>query len=148
MKQNIEKEIISVLKNLGIENPKVNFDYPARFQLGDLSSNAAMAYAKELGYKPIDLAEEIRDELWDRKIPRIDRIDAVSPGFINFFFEADYFGKVDLKLIECNTDRKYFIEHSQPNPFKEFHIGHLMNNVIGESVARIVKSTGAEVKTA
>ena len=30
-----------------------------------------------------------------------------------------------------------------PNPFKEFHIGHLMSNAIGESIARIIDFSGA-----
>ena len=45
-------------------------------------------------------------------------------------------------------NKKILVEHTQPNPFKEFHIGHLMNNTVGESVARILKSSGVNVKTA
>jgi arginyl-tRNA synthetase len=37
------------------------------------------------------------------------------------------------------------IEFSCPNPFKEMHIGHLMSTIIGESLARIIESSGAKV---
>jgi arginyl-tRNA synthetase len=35
------------------------------------------------------------------------------------------------------------IEYTQPNPFKPFHIGHLMSNAIGESISRVVEFSGA-----
>ena len=44
-------------------------------------------------------------------------------------------------------DKKYLMEHSSPNLFKPFHIGHLVNNSIGESLTRIFKTAGAETKT-
>jgi len=37
------------------------------------------------------------------------------------------------------------VEYTDPNPFKELHIGHLMSNAIGESIARIIGSQGANV---
>jgi len=40
------------------------------------------------------------------------------------------------------------VEYTDPNPFKEFHIGHLMTNTIGESISRIFEFSGAEVKRA
>ena len=36
------------------------------------------------------------------------------------------------------------IDYTQPNPFKPFHIGHLMSNAIGESISRIVEFSGAK----
>jgi arginyl-tRNA synthetase len=40
------------------------------------------------------------------------------------------------------------VEYTDPNPFKEFHIGHLMSNSIGEAVARIIEANGAQIKRA
>ncbi|MFA6095733.1 MAG: arginine--tRNA ligase, partial [Candidatus Paceibacterota bacterium] len=42
--------------------------------------------------------------------------------------------------------QKYLVEYTDPNPFKEFHIGHLMSNTIGESLSRLFASQGAKVK--
>jgi arginyl-tRNA synthetase len=36
------------------------------------------------------------------------------------------------------------VEYTQPNPFKPFHIGHLMSNAIGESISRVVEFSGAK----
>ena len=38
------------------------------------------------------------------------------------------------------------MEYTDPNPFKEMHIGHLMSNTIGESLVRLFEVSGAEVK--
>src|SRR3989344_2954790 len=145
MKDVLEKKIKNILLNLGIKNPKVILDYPAHFEMGDLTTNVAMAYAKELSKEPLDLAKEIVSHL-EAELPSL-RIEAVPPGFINFFFDKEYFEPKPLEKINILKGQKFFIEHTQPNPFKAFHIGHLMNNTIGESVARIVKANGAEVKT-
>jgi arginyl-tRNA synthetase len=40
------------------------------------------------------------------------------------------------------------VEYTDPNPFKEMHIGHLMSNTIGESLVRLFEASGAEVKRA
>src|SRR3989344_2641729 len=37
------------------------------------------------------------------------------------------------------------VEYTDPNPFKQFHIGHLMSNAIGESIARLHEIIGANV---
>src|SRR5262249_53160886 len=37
------------------------------------------------------------------------------------------------------------VEFTDPNPFKLFHIGHLMSNTIGESLARMYEASGAKV---
>ena len=42
------------------------------------------------------------------------------------------------------ADKKVMVEYTQPNPFKPFHIGHLMSNAIGESISRIVEFSGAK----
>ncbi len=44
--------------------------------------------------------------------------------------------------------QKVMVEHTQPNPFKPFHIGHLMSNTIGESISRLYEASGAEVRRA
>jgi len=37
------------------------------------------------------------------------------------------------------------VEYTDPNAFKVFHIGHLMSNSIGESLSRLIESSGAKV---
>lgn len=150
MKEEIIKKIEEFLKERGVENPKVALTPSVYLEKGDYSTNVAMVYAKQLGVKPLELAGEIKNKLGEIAIVAV-------PGFINFSFDKEYFGNVVKEIIsngnqfgksEHAKEFKIFIEHTQPNPFKEFHIGHLMNNAIGESVTRIVKAHGAETKVA
>lgn len=149
MKEEIKNKIQFILKEFGIENPKVIFEPSAHFHLGDYSSSVAMIYAKELGKKPMDLANEIKDKLG--KIDGLRDVEVVLPGFINFFFDANYFSDAissDFEKGNIFLGEKVIIEYTDPNPFKEFHIGHLMPNIIGESLSRIIEANGAEIKRA
>jgi arginyl-tRNA synthetase len=150
MKEDIIKKISEFLKEKGVENPKVNFTPSIYLDKGDYSTNIAMVHAKELSMKPFDLAEEIKNKINNGDV----KVEVAQPGFINFFFDKKYFGDNVSKIIEEGGDfgknksqkgQKTIIEYTDPNPFKEFHIGHLMPNVTGESIARILDANGAEV---
>jgi len=150
----IENHIGDALRVRGVENPTVVLEYPAELVHGDYASNVAMMYAKQLGTNPRALAEEIVSEL-KRTLPdSVLQIEVAGPGFINFTLapnvltsmthrsiaEADAWGHGNILAGE-----EIMVEYTDPNPFKEFHIGHLMSNAIGESIARLFESQGAKV---
>src|SRR3989338_2938378 len=155
MKEILQKEIENILQDLGVQNPKVSFDYPARMDFGDLSTNVAMVYAKELSKNPLELSNEIKEILAHTQCAQVWKIEAVAPGFINFYFDAEYFGKNIEKILKDGTafakgfslaKQKVIIEYTVTNVLKPMHIGHLLGNVIGESISRIIENNGAEVK--
>lgn len=86
----------------------------------------------------------------------IDRVEVVKPGFINFFLtETKLSSQLSKVLNEKETygtshsedqGRRIVMEFTDPNPFKEFHIGHLYSNSVGESLSRILESTGNTVR--
>ncbi len=154
MKTELKNHIESILKDMGIESPKVILDVPTHFNLGDSTTNVAMMYAKELEKKPLDLALEIKESIVAKQIRHISRIDVIAPGFINFFFDEHYFhANLEEVLIQKEnfgkndalSGKKVLVEHSSPNLFKAFHIGHVMNNAIGESITRLSKFSGGDV---
>lgn len=156
-KHELTTTIENILKDFGVENPKVTFDIPTHIKLGDYTTNVAMANAKILKKKPLDLALEIKEAIIEKRLKHITRIDVIEPGFINFFFDEHYFNKNIEEILNTSanygkntnlSDQKIIIEYTDPNPFKEFHIGHLMPNVIGESIARLIEANGAEIKRA
>lgn len=136
---------------------KVEEDFSAlpnqNLSFGDYFSNIALIMAKKEGKNIKELAVLYFDKLNQNKdIKIIEKIEVAPNGFLNFFLSKDYI-RDTLKKTQIGKDlpndlkgKKIFIEHTQPNPFKEFHIGHLMNNTIGESVSRLVKTLGAETK--
>lgn len=77
--------------------------------------------------------------------------------FINFHLSAKFFTDSISEILKTpakfgankNLDgEKIVIEYTDPNPFKEFHIGHLMSNAVGESLSRVIEWSGADVKRA
>jgi arginyl-tRNA synthetase len=130
MKEELVKKIGEVVLELGVKEPKVVLDYPTYSELGDFTTNIAMVHAKELGKKPIDLANEIKDKIENSGLGSISKINVINPGFINFFISPKYFAEAlgQKNYGSLFSGQKVFFEHSQPNPFKAFHIGHLMGN--------------------
>lgn len=155
MKNIIEQKIKEVLKNLGI-NEEVNFsiEHPDNFKNGDYSTNVAMVCSKKLNTNPKDLALKIKQEL-EKNIPKeIEKIEVAGPGFINFYLSREFFIETIKEVLEKGDNwgkneillgKKVMVEYTQPNPFKPFHIGHLMSNAIGESVSRIVEYSGSKI---
>lgn len=93
-------------------------------------------------------------KLEENKIKEIAKIE-LAGKFINFYLSKSFFAEsVKMLNTECLTfggndlykNQKIIIEYTDPNPFKEFHIGHLMSNSIGEAISRIVKVGGAGLK--
>jgi len=146
--------VVDACAELGFTPEKINLEYPEDFAHGDFSSNIAMTSAKSFGAIPKDLAQKIADKIKNKNSEYIKDIQVAGPGFLNFFLADSYFNHELTKA--CAKDaglssslykgKEILVEHSSPNLFKPFHIGHVMNNSIGESVARLAKASGASVK--
>ncbi len=151
--EDLQKAIERALKAIGAQGQEVKLEHPAELTHGDFSTNVALAYAKELKMKPRELAEKIVEklEVLSPKLEEIEKIEIAGPGFINFNLTKEFFAE-SLKGIDENigknknlSGRKVMVEYTDPNPFKEFHIGHLMSNAVGESIARLFEFQGASV---
>ncbi len=149
--EDLKKAIAKTLKEIGIENPKVELEHPAELSHGDYSTNVALAYAKELKLKPRELAERVVEKLKVESLKFLEKIEIAGPGFINFYLTKEFFAEEVAGIGEKYgknehlSGKKVMVEYTDPNPFKEFHIGHLMSNAIGESIARIAEFESAKV---
>lgn len=141
----IRQEIVKLIKKAtGAKN--VHLERPENPIHGDYSTNIALQVKRN--------PDEIIKKL---KLPLFQKVERAGPGFINFFLFREVFLD-NLKQILKQKDnfgknqnlknKKIIIEYTDPNPFKEFHIGHLMSNSIGESLSRILEFQGAEIKRA
>ena len=158
MKDKIQNFIKEILKNLEIPDLDFVVEHPEDLKNGDYSTNVAMTSAKKLKTNPKELAEKIVSTLRkaQSKFPEIREIQVAGAGFINFHLSPKFFhGSIEEILNNENfaenktlQNKKIMVEYTDPNPFKPFHIGHLMTNAIGESVARILKCSGAVVSRA
>ena len=160
-RQKIKALLEEVLKEKGIEEIAVQVDYPADASLGDYATNIALVLSKKIGKSPRDIAEDLRKELEVRskELGFLEKVEVAGPGFINFTLgEKVLIGNVEdpstsLGMTASTSNatsqfagKKVMVEYTDPNPFKEFHIGHLYTNIIGESLARLFEKVGAEVQ--
>lgn len=87
----------------------------------------------------------------------IDHIEVASPGFINIFLTEASLGSHVSEVLKqeerfgtgsSNTPEGIMVEYGDPNTHKAFHIGHLRNISIGESVTRLLEAVGSDVTRA
>ncbi len=150
MQEEIYKAIQQALAALGVEGVEFVVERPANLANGDYATNVALIAAKKLGKNPKEVAQQLQERL---SVDSVEKIEVAGAGFINFHLSReaiasevqkaatnDSWGKNDLY-----KDQKIMVEYTDPNPFKEFHIGHLMSNAIGEAIARTLEVAGANV---
>ena len=152
----IKKALSSALQSVGISvvSKDVPLEHPGELSHGDYATGIALAKSKEAGVNPRKLAESLVALIGN--ISGVESIKIAGPGFINFTLtpasigksldearETDMWGSGD-----THVGKKVMVEYTDPNPFKEFHIGHLMSNAIGESISRLLQFSGAEVRRA
>ena len=157
IEQKIKKLVTKALssKDFSFNEEDVIIDIPADIANGHYSTNIAMRLASQLKRNPLEIAQEVVDAL--EEDPSIAKVEVAKPGFINFFLSNRYLLTQISKIASNNGDyfnldtkigKKVVIEYTDANPFKEFHIGHLYTNSVGESFARLQEAIGAQVKRA
>lgn len=155
------KENASIIKRAIAEalnhgDMDVELTKPMKEGFGDHSTNIAMILAKNRNMNPKELAIEISNKLaLDKSLQDIvSRIDVAGAGFINFTLNDEVLYKElieilmlrdDYALIDILKGKRIMFEYAHPNPFKAFHIGHLRNIILGESLIRILERMGAEI---
>ncbi len=155
MEAEIKAAITKALKKLAL--PEVDFvvEHPAETTHGDYSSNVALVATKQAGRNPRELAEELSQLTDIKNLSYVERVEVAGPGFLNFYLTRDFFTE---QIAHIQSDRQQWgtndswkdktviVEYTDPNPFKELHIGHLVPNALGESLARLFMAAGADTK--
>ncbi len=154
MRSELRKAIEAVLSEMGFPKMDFSVEHPNDTLHGDYATNAAMVVAQKLRKNPRDVAEEIVTAL-QGKIPHVAELEIAGPGFINFYLSRDFFKeKITHALNQGDSwgkndslkGKKVLVEYTDPNPFKEFHVGHLFTNAVGETIARLFMMNGADTK--
>lgn len=142
------------LTELGIVCDDYIIERPADSMNGDYACNVAMkafAIAKGQGIanSPRNLSEKILEVISGLRSDNIEKIEIAGPGFINFYISKDFFVRYMFEVRDIHGlslgKKKISLEHTQINPNKEPHIGHLRNACIGDSLSRILRFVGHDV---
>ena len=164
-------QLKKVLKALNLPPVDITLEHPTDEAHGDYATNVAFQFKIQnskfkvavnnsklaKAFTPREIAHHLVNVLKKEQPEFIDRIEVAGSGFINFWL-SEHFLFDELKHIldlgekygesTSGKGKKILLEFTDPNPFKEFHIGHLYSNIVGESLARLLEATGATVKRA
>lgn len=147
----LHEQLLTVVASLwGIaNNSAITFTMPDVASHGDFATNAALIAAKSMKRNPLECAAELaahlRAQPWWTE--RMTTIDAAPPGFVNFFMRQDYLTNALSSYLGTLHEaplknKKVVIEHTNVNPNKAMHVGHLRNAVYGDVLTRVLQRAG------
>jgi arginyl-tRNA synthetase len=122
---------------------------------GDLSTNAAMVYAREAkaaGSNPRTLAVELAAALAEQA--DVDKAEVAGPGFINIKLKSDVYDRVLKSVLSKGAaygrkavvgDDKVNVEYVSANPTGPMHVGHARGAVFGDALANLLGAAGRNV---
>jgi arginyl-tRNA synthetase len=136
------------------ELPPLYLEAPKNPEHGDFAVNIAMKIAQVEGKPPRKIAETILKRVEGH--PVIKKAEIAGPGFMNYFMSNEYWLKT-LSEIEalgvnygrCNVGKgqKVLLEYVSANPTGPLHVGHGRGAALGDSLSRLLKAAGYDVKT-
>ena len=141
-----EKKLIlpDKLSSINVDTPPSNFD-------GDISTNVAMVLSKPNKLPPLKIADVIINLLKEND-QKIEKIEAVKPGFINIkfnnlFWENFLKQTVNLKNYGSSNSnsKKYLVEFVSANPTGPLHVGHCRGAILGDVISNLLKFNNNEV---
>ncbi len=143
-------------QHLGVAAPTVAIEIPPRRELGDLAWAGALPLAKVLRRPSRAVAEEVLTHLAPALGDLADLLDPDAriegPGFVNFRLRRGVLlshllaGGVRPGGSEDGAPSKVIVEHTNINPNKAAHIGHLRNAVLGDVLVRCLRWLGRAVE--
>ncbi len=115
-------------------------------QFGDYATNVALQLSKQLGQNPRTIAESLQPKLQEALAAVANEVTIAGPGFLNIRLRDD-----SLRALAKTAPAKIWqgkvvvAEYSDPNPFKVLHAGHLYTSLVGDVVANLLETAGADV---
>lgn len=137
-----------VLAQFGHPIDRVILQTPPKLSMGDLATPLALELAKALRRKPREIAEQLANGL---KLPMfVESVSVEGAGYLNFRFDRGAFTAQHFRVVMepfATSGERVIVEHTNINPNKAAHIGHLRNAVLGDTYVRCSKWLGDRVET-
>jgi arginyl-tRNA synthetase len=147
LEKRIAGAVASRIKSVyGIETP-VQTEQPKQSSFGEIAVPAAFQLARELKKAPRAIAQELLADIG--AIKGVAGIEIAGNGYLNVRLDRGHYGA---KLLEGAEEEavpyagKIIVEHTNINPNKAAHIGHLRNAILGDTFVRMLRSSGRTVE--
>jgi arginyl-tRNA synthetase len=146
-----EKQIQAAFRSLvsiryGVD-AEIATEQPKQSDFGEVALPIAFQLAKTLKQSPKKIAAELVEAAGE--IPGVAAMEVAGNGYINVRFDRGAYG---LALLAGENERparadgKTIVEHTNINPNKAAHIGHLRNAVLGDTFVRMLRALGHRVE--
>ena len=141
----------AVQQLFGITIERVEFQLTRKEFEGDITM-VLFPLLKQIKGNPAEMGTKIGDYLVENA-PEVVRFNVVS-GFLNLVVSDSYYLSFFNQIKSNNTfgfvtpsatEKAVMVEYSSPNTNKPLHLGHVRNNLLGYSVAEIIKASGKKV---
>jgi arginyl-tRNA synthetase len=131
---------------------RVHVERPRQREHGDWATNVALQLAKKAGTTPRALAEDLANRL--AATPGVKAVDVAGPGFLNITLDAATAGELARTIVEAGpaygrgdseAGKRVNLEFVSANPTGPIHIGGVRWAAVGDSLARVLEASGADV---
>ena len=139
----LEQQLQSTL-NLTL---KVVLEQPRQSSFGELAIPVAFQLARQLKRPPRQIAEELAAGL--ANISGVAGFEIAGNGYINVRLDRAAYAQAILQVSTSPPSRaagKIIVEHTNINPNKAAHIGHLRNAILGDTFVRMLRLNGRTVE--
>lgn len=155
MMQHVHDKIADLLRDIGVEG-EIQLTVPPNPELGDVAF-ACFNLSKQLQKSPAAVAQDLMNKLEAHHFERYPLVqDAATAGpYLNFFIKTSELAKLVLTGIAeqgeayghtaVGAGKKVLIEYPSENTHKEFHIGHLRNVCIGNTLVQLYRASGYDL---
>ncbi len=135
-----------------LDTHKIVVEPPRDMSHGDLATNVALVFAKEVGMAPRALAEILVGPL--SGFEGVSKVEIAGPGFINLKLDPAIFHRVVGAVLEQKTEfgrsrigagQKVNVEFVSANPTGPMHVGHGRGAVFGDALASLLDFAGFDV---
>ncbi len=133
---------------LDIAGFDIVIEQPKQTSFGDLALPVAFQLAKSLKQAPRKIAADLVEAVGT--IPGVAAMEIAGNGYINVRLDRGAFGAALLsggpEAVAAADPGKTIVEHTNINPNKAAHIGHLRNAVLGDTFVRMLRTAGRTVE--
>jgi arginyl-tRNA synthetase len=147
LEKRIAAAVAAKIEALYGEKGPVQTEQPKQASFGEIALPAAFQLARQLKKAPRAIAAELSNAVGE--IEGVAGIEIAGNGYMNVRLDRGAYGTSVLRgaapLTGVATE-KVIIEHTNINPNKAAHIGHLRNAILGDTFVRMLRASGRNVE--
>ncbi|WP_318342986.1 arginine--tRNA ligase [Flagellimonas baculiformis] len=151
LQNDLTQKVIEAVKQLyQVDLPTVEFQPTRKDFEGDITV-VVFPMLRYVKGNPAQIAAQIGDYLQEH-VAEVTKCNVVQ-GFLNIVIADSYYlnffnsikDEADFGYVKSTSNDAIMVEYSSPNTNKPLHLGHIRNNLLGYSVAEILKASGKKV---